>query len=403
MNKTTYFQFKDLVFRLRDKHTSYSQSNITYRNGSKIMEIFGFILKQGNQNNSLSKSEALSLGMGRGPSYWAQVSRFVREFNFVDKSFTDKTTEFKLNHNGIRLMNRISNDFTSNQLIDWRNRSNSRDLPNYVKESYHQIFINISLDNVTEVLKTCFCALLAACDKKLYKQIRESDPSTQQEKLIAETYFDLSPGTQDLKWIGWIAAILEDLGLVKPIGDTNFFELSNIGRQVISKIVQNYKGELLDKGIFINDDEEDDGAENSQKKDRKFIPPNKTERKGLITSRVGQGWFRQELIKRWNSECSVTNCSIHQILIASHIVPWSVSTEHRLNLGNGLLLSPNLDALFDKYLISFDEDGNILISNKITTEDMQHLGITQNMKLRFICDDMEPFLEHHREKFLNEQ
>ena len=91
MNKTTYFQFKDLVFRLRDKHTSYSQSNITYRNGSKIMEIFGFILKQGNQDNSLSKSEALSLGMGRGPSYWAQVSRFVREFNFVDKSFTDKS------------------------------------------------------------------------------------------------------------------------------------------------------------------------------------------------------------------------------------------------------------------------------------------------------------------------
>ena len=84
-----------------------------------------------------------------------------------------------------------------------------------------------------------------------------------------------------LKWIGWIAAILEDLGLVKPIGDTNFFELSNIGRQVISKIVQNYKGELLDKDIFINDYEEDDGAENSQKKDRKYIPPNKTERKGL--------------------------------------------------------------------------------------------------------------------------
>ena len=51
------------------------------------------------------------------------------------------------------------------------------------------------------------------------------------------------------------------------------------------------------------------------------------------------------------------------------MVPWSESAEHRLNPGNGLLLSPNLDALFDKYLISFEEDGNILISNKITTKN----------------------------------
>jgi len=406
MDELVYYKFKDLVFRLRDnKYSLYSQSNITYRNGSKIMEIFGFILKQKNQDSSLSKTEALSLGMNRGPSYWAQVARFVQEFNFVDKSFTDKTTEFKLNDNGIRLMNRISTNFTSDELINWKNRSASRDLPNYVKEFYHQIFINISLDNVTEVLKTCFCALLASCDKNLYKQIRESDPPTSEEKLIANTYFDLSPGTRDLKWIGWIAAILQDLGLVKPIDNTNFFELSDIGSQVISKTVQHFKGELLATDIIINDNVstniiEHDKLENLQKPNRKYRPPNITERKGLVTSRVGQGWFRQELINRWDGKCSVTNCSIPQILIASHIIPWSESSdENRLNPGNGLLLSPNLDALFDKHLISFQEDKSILISKKINIGDIALLGIVQNMKLRFICDDMLPFLKHHREKF----
>jgi len=227
---------------------------------------------------------------------------------------------------------------------------------------------------------------------------------TSEEKLIANTYFDLSPGTRDLKWIGWIAAILQDLGLVKPIDNTNFFELSDIGSQVISKTVQHFKGELLATDIIINDNVstniiEHDKLENLQKPNRKYRPPNITERKGLVTSRVGQGWFRQELINRWDGKCSVTNCSIPQILIASHIIPWSESTdENRLNPGNGLLLSPNLDALFDKHLISFQEDKSILISKKVIG-DIACLGIVQNMKLRFIYDDMLPFLKHHREKF----
>ena len=342
--------------------------------------------------------------MNKGPSYWAQVARFVQEFNLVDKSFTNKTTEFKLNESGIKLMNRISTEFTPDTLINWKNRSSSRDLPSYVKETYHQIFINISLDNVTEVLKTCFCALLASCDKKLYKQIKESDPPTSEEKFIADTYFDLSPGTKDLKWIGWISAILQDLGLVKQIENSNFFRLSDTGSKVISQIVQNFKGELLTTNINSSDEIKtnmfaNDEIKNLNKPNRIYRPPNITERQGLVRSRVGQGWFKNELINRWNGKCSVTNCSIPQILIASHIVPWSESVENRLNPGNGLLLSPNLDALFDRHLITFKEDTDILISKKLTVGDIALLGIAHDMKLRLIYDDMIPFLKIHREKF----
>ena len=88
--------------------------------------------------------------------------------------------------------------------------------------------------------------------------------------------------------------------------------------------------------------------------------PAVTERSGLVTSRVGQGAYRKRIIHRWKYKCAVTNFNKLDILIASHIVPWSKSTDQeRLDVNNGLLLSPTYDALFDKYLITFDNKGRI--------------------------------------------
>ena len=95
----------------------------------------------------------------------------------------------------------------------------------------------------------------------------------------------------------------------------------------------------------------------------------------------------------------MTNCSTYKILIASHIVPWSESEKDRLNPGNGLLLTPNLDALFDRYLISFNEKGEIIISKTLSKIELEKLGIHYDMKLITLFEDMKPFLEKHRNKF----
>ena len=88
------------------------------------------------------------------------------------------------------------------------------------------------------------------------------------------------------------------------------------------------------------------------------LKSDKTERQGLVISRVGQGYYRQELIKKFNCRCTVTSIDSEEILIASRIVPWRLSTdEERLDVENGILLSPLYDALFDKHLISFNDDG----------------------------------------------
>jgi hypothetical protein len=132
---------------------------------------------------------------------------------------------------------------------------------------------------------------------------------------------------------------------------------------------------------------------------RKYRKPNETERKGLVTSRVGQGYYRQKIIERWEGKCPVSGMSIIPILIASHIVPWSQSNdEEKLDVNNGILLSPNVDALFDKHLISFENDGLILISDKVSRENRDALGVSESMRIS-VSEGMIPFLEKHRQKF----
>jgi hypothetical protein len=119
-----------------------------------------------------------------------------------------------------------------------------------------------------------------------------------------------------------------------------------------------------------------------------------TEKQQLILSRKGQGNFRKLLMKYWNG-CSITNCKLMDVLIASHIKPWKYSdNEERLNLYNGLLLTPNLDKLFDKGLISFENNGHIIISDKVSPY-MNELGISPSMRV-YLTNEHESFMEYHR-------
>ena len=62
--------------------------------------------------------------------------------------------------------------------------------------------------------------------------------------------------------------------------------------------------------------------------------------------------------------------------ISSHIKSWKESDNlERLDVENGILLSPNVDSLFDKHLISFSDEGQMLISNKISEDVLNQLGI----------------------------
>jgi len=125
----------------------------------------------------------------------------------------------------------------------------------------------------------------------------------------------------------------------------------------------------------------------------------KTTRDAFVKQRIGQSKFREYLSTYWQG-CSVTGCKQIEILIASHIQPWSESdSQERIDKFNGLLLTPNLDKCFDNYLISFENDGPIIISDKLTDATRSILGITPDLSLRRIASQHEKYLKYHRDKF----
>lgn len=131
-----------------------------------------------------------------------------------------------------------------------------------------------------------------------------------------------------------------------------------------------------------------------------FKLPTETERKGLVTSRVGQGAYRKRIVHRWEYKCAVTGFDKLNLLIASHIVPWSDATnEERLDVHNGILLSPTYDALFDRHLISFENSGKIILSDSIEIQAFQKIGVTGKETIRNLREDNLGYLDKHRSRF----
>ena len=122
-----------------------------------------------------------------------------------------------------------------------------------------------------------------------------------------------------------------------------------------------------------------------------------TEREALIKARIGQGGYREALLAYWGG-CAVTHCSVPALLRASHIKPWREATpRERLDPYNGLLLTPNLDLAFDQGLISFDDQGQILLGEDLDPDSARALNITPELRLRQIEPRHRAYLAWHRE------
>lgn len=126
-----------------------------------------------------------------------------------------------------------------------------------------------------------------------------------------------------------------------------------------------------------------------------------TTRDAVIAARRGQGLFRHRVLQYWGGVCSVTGCTATGLLLASHIKPWAKSPDLQRRDGfNGLLLTPNLDQLFDKYLISFGKDGQVMIASSLSAEDRLVLGLTASLRIDRLHERHEPYLSAHRTRFL---
>lgn len=125
-----------------------------------------------------------------------------------------------------------------------------------------------------------------------------------------------------------------------------------------------------------------------------------TEREQLIYARVGQGRFRG-LVYAHERACRVTRVDRPEHLVASHIRPWRHSdNEQRLDPENGLMLTPNVDHLFDRGFITFASDGQLVYSPAVDETSLLRLGFdpSRSVNVGGFTSVQKRHLEFHRDE-----
>ena len=124
-----------------------------------------------------------------------------------------------------------------------------------------------------------------------------------------------------------------------------------------------------------------------------------TQRVQLAKARVGQGLFRKRVLLV-DPCCRVTGVDDQRLLIASHIKPWrDASNAERINGYNGVMLSPHVDALFDEHLISFENEGKILVHESLPRTVLDRWAIDPTKRVARFTPEQSVFLDHHRAMF----
>ncbi len=132
--------------------------------------------------------------------------------------------------------------------------------------------------------------------------------------------------------------------------------------------------------------------------------PKTTAAERLVIQRVGQNLFREGLLDLWEERCAVTGLAVPPLLRASHIKPWAdcETDAERLDVYNGILLAPHLDAAFDNGFITVADDGSIVVSATLDAAARSVLGIAHPLRVRNLADSHRAYLPWHRERVFKE-
>lgn len=125
-----------------------------------------------------------------------------------------------------------------------------------------------------------------------------------------------------------------------------------------------------------------------------------TEKLSLVNARRGQGLFK-ERVKLIENHCRITKVDNKIHLIASHIKPWrDGENRERLDGENGLLLTPSIDHLFDAGFISFENNGELIVSPRADKVSLKKMGVPVDEvhKVGVFTEGQKNYLSYHREE-----
>lgn len=115
--------------------------------------------------------------------------------------------------------------------------------------------------------------------------------------------------------------------------------------------------------------------------------------------------LKEESFSIYQQENCMVERLAYPVLIASHIKPFFTSTdEEAYDPNNGILLSRNIDSLFDLGYITFENDGRIKFSEteRLNQELKDFIG-TYSLDSRFINEKRLEYLEYHRSEVFDKR
>lgn len=131
----------------------------------------------------------------------------------------------------------------------------------------------------------------------------------------------------------------------------------------------NNKNELLFESERILADKEHVKIEDKYAEALKGIENLKGEYKlREVKTRINQNVFRQIVVANYSGKCAITGINLNDLLVASHIIPWSKNEDERLNPENGICLSSLYDKAYDKGYIGINEKYEIIISTALKSK-----------------------------------
>ena len=108
--------------------------------------------------------------------------------------------------------------------------------------------------------------------------------------------------------------------------------------------------------------------------------------------------FRNSVLASYENRCAISGVSVPSLLVASHIIPWSVNESRRADPRNDVCLNSLYDKAFDRGLVTFSDDLKVVISPVLRAQSPSQFhqwalldieGASLNLPARFAPDPID--------------
>ena len=185
---------------------------------------------------------------------------------------------------------------------------------------------------------------------------------------------DRTPGSVAFKLVNFASLDPQ----LKERGIKGASNVSNLDKEVWNEFFNNWD-ELFTRSENLYAEKKKTTVDRLYKIDLTDLQRSGEEKARIVKVRTNQVVFRTLVMANYDFSCCITGINQPELLIASHIKPWSQDSANRLNPKNGLALNALHDKAFDKGFITITEDYKIKVSSILLKKEL-----TKSIKQNFI-------------------